>query len=111
MSLDLSILNSYRDYMGEDADVFIQDILDTFYISAPQLVTTLEESLANNNVDTFVRAAHTLKSNSATVGAAALTALCADLEQAGKAGNLEALTGKVSQTKDELAHVITLLKN
>lgn len=110
MSLDLSILNSYREFMGEDANAFIQDILDTFLSNAPQLVTTLEESLANDNVDAFVRAVHTLKSNSATVGATALAAVCAEIEHAGKSGNIQGLSGKVSQVKDELAQVMTLLK-
>ncbi len=110
MSLDTTILDSYRDYMGDDADAFIEEILDTFCVGAPQLMAALEEALATNTIEAFVRAAHTLKSNSATVGATALTSLCAEMEQEGKGGNIQALGSKVSQAREELTRVLALLK-
>ncbi|MEW5829561.1 MAG: Hpt domain-containing protein [Chloroflexota bacterium] len=110
MSLDLSILNSYREYMGEDADTFIQEIIDAFCTGAPLLLDTLEKSLAKDDAEAFVRAAHTLKSNCATVGATELTALCAGMEQEGKVGDIQNLGDKVSQARDELTRVLALLK-
>ncbi len=77
MSLDLSILNSYRDFMGEDADSFIGDIIRSYLNDAPKLLDTLKETIASGDTARFVRSAHTLKSNSATLGATQLASLAA----------------------------------
>lgn len=110
MSLDLSTLNSYRDFMGEDADSFIEDIIRSFLNDAPKLLETLKESMASGDSARFVRSAHTLKSNSATLGAAQLAALAAELEQAGKTTPLQELAGQVYSTAEELSKVLQALQ-
>ncbi|MEW6181033.1 MAG: Hpt domain-containing protein [Chloroflexota bacterium] len=110
MSLDLSTLNSYRDFMGEDADSFIEDIIRSYFNDAPKLVETLKETIASGDTARFVRSAHTLKSNSATLGAAELAAMAAELEQAGKLTPLPELTDKVNTTEIELGRVLQALK-
>ena len=50
-------------------------------------------------------AAHKLKSSARSVGALALGELCADMEQAGKAGQVEALTALLSRFEAEMAAV------
>lgn len=109
MSIDPSALDSYRDFMGEEADAFIADIVNTFLESAPDLFATMEKALAANDQDEFVRAAHTLKSNSATVGATVLAKLSGELEQQGKEGNLPSLSDKMVAIKTEFPAVITAL--
>lgn len=110
MSLDLSTLNSYRDFMGEDADSFIEDIIRSYLSDAPKLLETLKETMASGDASRFVRSAHTLKSNSATLGASQLAALAAELEQAGKTTPLQELTGQVYSTAEELSKVLQALQ-
>jgi HPt (histidine-containing phosphotransfer) domain-containing protein len=110
MSLDLSTLNSYRDFMGEDADGFIEDIIRSYLNDAPKLMETLKESMASGDSARFVRSAHTLKSNSATLGAAQLAALAAELEQSGKTTPLQELAGQVYSTAEELGKVLQALQ-
>lgn len=84
MTIDTSVLDSYRDFMEEDAEDFIKEILNEFYTNAHELLKTLTEAPTEATLEGFVRAAHTLKSTSATVGATELSALAASLEEKAK---------------------------
>ena len=82
--IDTSVLDSYRDFMEEDAEDFIREILGEFYTNTQELMEKLSQIPIETNSEDFVRAAHTLKSTSATVGATELSSLAASLEQKGK---------------------------
>ncbi len=111
MSLDLSTLNSYRDFMGEDADSFIEDIIRSYLNDAPKLLDTLKEAMSSNDPARFVRSAHTLKSNSATLGASQLAGMAAELEQAGKSTPLPELADKVYAAGEELGRILQALSD
>jgi HPt (histidine-containing phosphotransfer) domain-containing protein len=82
MTIDHSALNAYRDVMGNDADSFIADIVQIYLNSSKSLLAKLDTAFAAKDVVTFNRAAHTLKSSSATVGAMSVANLAAVLEEA-----------------------------
>ena len=105
MTIDRSALDAYREMMGDEADAFIADVIDTYLDNAATLFSELEGSLASGDAEAFTRAAHTLKSTSATVGAQALSALAADLEAAGKRGEISPLAEKVAQAKEAFTSV------
>ncbi|MBT3338363.1 MAG: hypothetical protein HN855_02375 [Anaerolineae bacterium] len=42
MTIDTSILESYRELMEEEADEFIADILNSFYENSTELIQTLD---------------------------------------------------------------------
>lgn len=93
---------------GTDVD-FVRDLIDTFLDDAPRMLAELRESLASKNAEVFRRAAHSLKSNSASFGALHLSAQAKELEMLGKAGTLEgvgdkltALTAEFDRVKDAL---------
>jgi len=106
MSIDPAALELYREVMGEEADTFIADIVNTFIVNAPKLIEQMEQNLNLNDNNTFIRNAHNLKSNSGTVGATALAKLAATLEEKGEVGNLQDLAGTLNEVKAELAQVI-----
>lgn len=110
MSFDPSALDAYRAFMGEEAQAFIAEIIQTFIENAPKLVASAEEAAQAGDQETFVRAAHTLKSNSATLGAPVLASLAAELERDGKDGDLNSLNQKLEEAKKELARVIEAIK-
>ena len=110
MSIDLSALEPYREIMGEEADAFIAEILGMFVENAPKLVEQMEISLVANDNKTFIRSAHTLKSNSGTVGATALSKLAETLEQEGTREDLQTLLGVLNETRAELNLVVASLK-
>ena len=74
---------------------FINELIDTFLEDSPKLIEEMESALKVNNVDSFRRAAHSLKSNAATFGANELFALAKELEMLGK-------ENKLNETGDRL---------
>lgn len=68
---------------------FINELIDTFLEDSPKLIEEMASALRVNNVDSFRRAAHSLKSNAATFGADELFALAKDLEMLGKGNRLD----------------------
>ncbi len=111
MTLDPSALDSYREFMGEDAQAFIAEIIQSFLEAGPQLIQTAEQALQAGQQETFVRAVHTLKSNSATLGATQLAALAAEMERKGKSEGLAGLETSLAEAKAELMRVLEALKN
>ncbi len=109
MSINTTILDSYRELMEDEADEFIADILNSFYENSTELLKTLRDSIVQGQPSEFVRAAHSFKSTSATVGAEELSALAADLEKKGKSGEIndlapaiDALQKAYESAKEEL---------
>lgn len=68
---------------------FINELIDTFLDDAPKLVSEIRSALDAQDADSFRRAAHSLKSNAATFGAARLAELAKELEMLGKENRLE----------------------
>ena len=79
------------------AVAFVAELIDTFVEDARELIATLERALAETDVDAFRRAAHSLKSNSETLGAAGLAALARELEAMARAGSLEGVRSRVEE--------------
>ena len=85
--LEAGVLDRLLATTGDDPE-FVGALLDTFAEDAPALLAQLGGALAANDAETAIRASHTLKSNAATFGATALTALCAELEARARSGDL-----------------------
>jgi HPt (histidine-containing phosphotransfer) domain-containing protein len=64
-------------------------------------VATLRSSLDSGNAEELRRAAHTLKSNGATLGAEQFAELCRTLEQRAKAGELDGAGELVDRIEQE----------
>lgn len=109
--LDLSVLDPYRAVMGGNADEFVAELIDSYFVSAPDLLQELDRSLELKNVEGFVRAAHTLKSTSRTLGAKRLATVAYVLEQEGRSRPLEALAEVVAKAHAEYAEVERALRD
>jgi PAS domain S-box-containing protein len=98
VSLDDGALQNLRDLGGED---FLREVIDAFLADAPALIATLRSSLDEQGAEELRRAAHTLKSNGATLGAEGFAELCRTLEQRAKAGELDAAAELVDRIEQE----------
>jgi CheY-like chemotaxis protein len=78
--LDTATLASFRQAMGED---FLPELIEMFGQDSQTLVDTMRQATTESYADALRRAAHTLKSNSASFGALTLSALCRELEEIG----------------------------
>lgn len=90
--IDQTTFDELKQMSGTD---FINELIDTFLEDSPKLIEEMEAALKSNNVDSFRRAAHSLKSNAATFGANELSALAKELEVLGK-------ENKINETGDRL---------
>ena len=72
-----------RDLQATAGAAFVAELVDTFLEEAPTLLATLRAAYARHDAEAFRRAAHSLKSNSQTFGAAALGAMARTLELGG----------------------------
>ena len=86
ITLDDGALQNLRQLGGDD---FLGEVIDAFLADAPGLLATLRRSLDTGSTEELRRAAHTLKSNGATLGAEGFAELCRTLEQRAKAGELD----------------------
>jgi PAS domain S-box-containing protein len=101
-TVDASVLERLRATIGSaDAAEMVRVFLD----EAPSLLASLREAVDTGSADRLRRAAHNLKSNAATFGAAALSELARELEAAGSAGTLEGASGLLARTEDEYERV------
>jgi HPt (histidine-containing phosphotransfer) domain-containing protein len=90
--------------------VFVRRLISTFLDDAPGLVRTLRSSLEQSNSDELHRAAHTLKSNGRTFGAAVLASLSEELELSAKTGTLTGAGDLVTRIENEYARVDSALR-
>jgi len=98
----------YEEY-GSDS---LQALLALFRSQAPHLVETASVAIGAANAEEAGRAAHTLKSSAATMGATGLAALCADLEMLARSGSIvgaaplaAALAPRLAAALEELADI------
>jgi HPt (histidine-containing phosphotransfer) domain-containing protein len=85
--IDLNTYNTLKESIGAD---FISTLTDTFIEDGYTQMEQMKAALDARDAETFRRAAHSLKSNSATFGAMNLSALARELEMMGREENLEA---------------------
>jgi HPt (histidine-containing phosphotransfer) domain-containing protein len=110
-SLDTGALDNLRELGGDD---FLTEVIDTFFEDAQTLLATLRRSLDEGNAAELRRAAHTLKSNGATLGAEEFADLCRTLEQRAKDGQLAGaseLVGRIEQEYGRLQDALAKLRS
>ncbi len=110
VSLDDDALKNLRDLGGDD---FLSEVIDAFLADAPELIATLRRSLTEDSNEELRRAAHTLKSNGATLGAETFSELCRTLEHSAKTGDLEGAPELVDGIEQEylaLEQALTALR-
>jgi PAS domain S-box-containing protein len=104
--LDDGALKNLRDLGGND---FLGEVIGAFLADAPELMATLRRSLDEQSAEELRRAAHTLKSNGATLGAEQFAELCRTLEQRAKVGELEGASQLVDGIEQEYRPLVEAL--
>ncbi|MDP4027831.1 MAG: PAS domain S-box protein [Gallionella sp.] len=97
-------VNVLKKLVGNDEEI-IRDFLHDFRLSAAKIAVALHAACAAGQAAAAGALAHKLKSSSRSVGALALGELCAEMEQAGKAGDVETLAALLPRFEQELASV------
>ena len=82
--LQPNALDAIVEMIGLDDPEVIVDLLDTFLTDSQRQIEEMRQTFASGDFKTLHRAAHSMKSSSATFGALALSKLCQQLEQSAK---------------------------
>jgi HPt (histidine-containing phosphotransfer) domain-containing protein len=99
--IDRATFNDLKQMSGED---FINELIDAFLEDAPDMIGHMESALSTQDIETFRRNAHSLKSNANTFGAIELGALAKELEFMAKENNLN-VGDRLAMLKDTFAAV------
>jgi signal transduction histidine kinase/CheY-like chemotaxis protein len=87
--LDRTVLAELHEVLGMEAATLIEELITLFCESTPALLDELQQAVRRGDRETIVRVAHTLKANSASLGAMLLAAACKEAESLGQSGFLE----------------------
>lgn len=90
--------------------VFLVELIDVFLKDSPELIKEMRIGLAASDVERVQRAAHSLKSNSASFGANRLAGVSRDLEMLAKSGALEGAEPKLSKLEAAYAQLLPVLE-
>ena len=93
--IDSAVLDNLAQLQREGRPDIVNRVITLFLESAPALLKDLQEGAARGDAALLHRASHTLKSASANVGAALLSAHCRELEAMARAGSISDAAGRV----------------
>jgi len=96
-TIDIKSFENLKALAGSD---FIGELIDTFLADGPNMIQQLRDALAKHDVDTFRRAAHSLKSNAASFGASTLTAHSRELEELARENKLSEIGSRLKVLED-----------
>lgn len=101
--IDCATLDELQAEAGRE---FVAELVDTFCEEAPQMIAELRRSASGADAGAFRRAAHSIKSNGRTFGAARLAASALALEVGGLPGDAAA----IDALNEELAQTVAALR-
>ena len=104
--IDRATFDELKQMSGED---FINELIDAFLEEVPNMISQMHSALETQDVETFRRNAHSLKSNANTFGAAELGTLARELEMMGRENNLN-IGNRLEDLKEEYKNVAEVLR-
>lgn len=105
--LDRAIFEDLLATMGAE---FIPELFNTYLAETPELIAELKQSLLQQDVVTFTRHAHSIKSSSASLGLLSFSIQARELEMLGKDGLLADAGPKVEQLCADFEQVQRVLQ-
>ncbi len=103
--IDQTVLDALQEALGDE--VVLRQLIDLFLQDAPEQVSAARNAHAAGDALVLARAAHSLKSTSATLGAMQVATAAAALEQCAKKGELPQVAALLSDIETALNAVIT----
>jgi PAS domain S-box-containing protein len=109
-AVDAAVLARLAESMGGD-EAFVAELVEQFVSDSPALLAAARRGLETGDAEQVRRAAHTLKSNAATMGAGELADRSRTLELAAKAGELGNGAASIDAVAEELERVHAALRS
>jgi two-component system, sensor histidine kinase and response regulator len=108
--LDPAALKQIRALQRPGGPNILHKVITSYLRDSVQLIETIRGAIAQNDPPTLHRAAHSLKSTSATLGAQSLAGLCKNLEAIGRMHTTDNAAALLPAIESEYHHVATALR-
>lgn len=108
-TVDLSILEQYRDLQDEGDPDIVTELIDTFFGDVPTRLTGIRDAVESGNPTQLEREAHNLKGSSANLGAKLLSEISNELETKGRDCELEGAEAVIKRLEQEFERVYECL--
>lgn len=105
--LNESVLSNLESSVGEDV---IKDVLDLFLEDSPARLGVIQNAFLEQDYKTLREASHSLKGSSAMIGADALSAVCAQLEEMACNAHLLDAESLLDNLEHELEQVLAAVR-
>ncbi len=99
-SIDTTALHRLLEMTGGDPE-FVDELIQTFLDDAADQFAAMRQAAEAGAIDELVRPAHSLKSNSANMGADRLGELCRALEADARSGSVDDAVARVAEVGTE----------
>ena len=113
-AIDMRVIADLRELGGDDDPGLLTELIDLFLTDAPERVREVEKGLATGDIKLVERAAHTLKSSSANIGALTLSSICKRIEELARNQEKDAIKRLLAETTrsfSEAESALLSLKN
>ncbi|MGD9911645.1 Hpt domain-containing protein, partial [Methanothrix sp.] len=104
-ALDPSALSKLRELQEAGEPDVVAELGEIFLSNAPSRIASMHEALKRNDPDTLHRAAHSMKSASANIGALRLSRICAEIEELVREARLDGVDEMLSALDEEFERV------
>jgi PAS domain S-box-containing protein len=104
-AVDPDALSAFARELGDGAAGVVAEIVETYLQDTPELIRQMREAVRTGDAGVLDRAAHTLKSSSATVGAMTLSSRCRAIEEQARSGRVSDMGDAVRAVEGEFERV------
>jgi HPt (histidine-containing phosphotransfer) domain-containing protein len=108
--IETNMLAELETIMGGVSPEFLAELAPMFLQDIPPLLSTLETAVADDDLQSVVEAAHTLKGSSSSMGITRLAELAYIMEQQAKQGQTTRLPLSLAHLQAEYAQVVAVLQ-
>lgn len=109
-AIDLKILGQLRRELAEVSPGLLTEFVALYLKNSPEMIAKMKTALAHRDGELLNRMAHTLKANSARLGATDFSHLCQELETLAENEQFSGIGPKISRLEACYSQVETILR-
>jgi HPt (histidine-containing phosphotransfer) domain-containing protein len=103
--IDTDAFAALKALAGDDDPTFLPTLIEQFLQDATSYLDSMSQAAERDEATALERAAHTLKSTSANLGALGMAGLCQQLQALGRTGTTTGAAALLDQLSDEFCRV------
>lgn len=108
--IDMRVIAELRELGGDEDPGLLAELIDLFLRDAPERLQEVQTGLATGEIKLVERAAHTLKSSSANIGAKRLSVICRRIEELARNLEKDAIAPLLADTSRSFAETESALR-